>query len=230
MNPIKEKIDRLLGNGKLPASADIVMLLMETEAEIESEKREALMQKEQSLEAQLPALREKLKKAEEAEELAVWNADCAQYKPAFDAAVEEFAHEVQTHIQGLVSIFEKAAHMDERSHEINARAPVGTHTRFRRIECAARNLADFSNAAPSLAKECRLVDYENSDRQIWPPKGPCITSVLPPPESYGFRDPHSGTGDWWRKGAAAEAERQARERDQAATDAVERDRFWGRRA
>jgi hypothetical protein len=97
-----------------------------------------------------------------------WRTAHDQYKPVVDEAAERLAHEYQSALHRLVSVFREAAVIDERSGEINAMAPAGTAERLRKVELLARNLADFGTATPSITKNVVLSDWDHSDRTAWP--------------------------------------------------------------
>ena len=178
----------------------------------------------------LPRLRNHLVYVIDAEARARFDTAFLKHKPVLDAAAEKFADRYQTLSAAMVDLFNEMAAVDAASDAVNelARDLAGEPRRCRKVELAARDLAGFSNATPSVVANTVLPSWEHSDQTAWP--------VKPPPPDPAFYDlmngrrSHTGefTANWW----VASAEQKERDRiaqveaEKQAT--IERDRFWGK--
>jgi hypothetical protein len=92
---------------------------------------------------------------------------------------------------------------------LNISAPSGEHRRLRGPELTARGLKGFGPSDPSIAREVKLPDFEQSNKTAWPPpKVPLgvdfAQSMMIPATPYA-------NAEWWK--GIEERERQKREID-----------------
>jgi hypothetical protein len=171
----------------------------------------------QRLQVLLPRLRACHESALAKEYATKWDSEYHAAKAARDEAATKFGC-VGELIAELVEAFEAANAADKLIEAVNLSAPTGERRRLLSTELHARNLQSFSRGQPPLMSELRLVDWEQSGRQVWPPVQQIDIDLVAPREPYNERY----TGNWWKAGEAARIE-QAR-RDQEALVEAERAR------
>lgn len=124
-------------------------------------------------------------------------------------------------------LFQEAAAVDAASDAVNelARNLAGEPRRCRKVECLARNLADFNNASPSIVKNTVLPDWDHSDRTAWPVKLPLDPRLYAPIDARRF--PGDCSGDWHVAGTQAAADKAKREQYELAEADRARRQFYG---
>jgi hypothetical protein len=175
----------------------------------------------------LPRLHEALRQAQAREVYERWISSYQKLKPQLDEAAEEFAEEYPALVAKLVELFKKAAALDVQLSACNSIRPAGEPRHLRSVELTARDLADFSYAAPSILKLAVLPDFEHSDQNLWPLKAPSMASVVMPMD--GRVNKFDCSPEWWRAGQEATEEKRKQDAQALAQAARERDEFYGRR-
>jgi hypothetical protein len=215
-------------------SADLIVLLDETEAAIAAASTAAEAEREKALDpllspdpaqaraamedaaftrdrlrAVLPRLEQRLTEVKAAEYAAIWEPEFQEVKVTRDELATELRELYPRLATQLADLFYRIEAADKEVSCINGSAPSGDHRRLLGVELTARNLASFSTARPSIMKELKLPHFDHSDRMVWPPPSTPLavlaSQAMPAP-------PHSG-GDWWRgrdERAAAQRAEQAR--------------------
>jgi hypothetical protein len=85
----------------------------------------------------------------------------------------------------LVDVLTRKNACDAKVSRINGSAPADVKLRLREVELVARNLEGFTRDTPSITKELRLPDGEESNKLAWPRRkrlsGCWSRKVWPPP-------------------------------------------------
>jgi hypothetical protein len=187
---LEQKIAGCLADPEVP-SADVAKLIVECEVEIAHADKLAAESKERAhdparepdaklalesmqmaefsaarLRTLLPRLRDHLAYVLDAEARARFDTEFTKHKPVLDAAAERFAERYQELSKAMIELFQEVAAVDAASDAVNelARNLAGEPRRCRKVELAARDLADFNSASPSITKNVILPSWDHSDR------------------------------------------------------------------
>ena len=124
----------------------------------------------------------------------------------------------------LLELLNLAAEVDREVGEVNGSAPDNEHRRLRSVELTARALHGFSVSQPSLTRDLRLPNWEESSIMAWPLPQRIDPVLLVPVQ---LADPRLCTDQWWEVKAEGQArERQRQQHELEAADQARRE-FYG---
>ena len=94
----------------------------------------------------------------------------------------------------LIDLFTRQKACDAKVSRINGSAPADVKLRLREVEL--RNLEGFTRDPPSITKELRLLDWEESNKLAWPPQQTPLGVLVA--QGMGTAVDHPGD-NWWRQ-------------------------------
>jgi hypothetical protein len=127
------------------------------------------------LQAALPRLQERLKRAREREYAECWLNGYAAVKVRRDAAAEQLRERYPTIVAELVALMADIAATDNEIDRINTTAPHGDYPRLRGVELTARGLDRLLQPDISIVQELRLPCFDCA------PDMPLMAYPLPVP-------------------------------------------------
>jgi len=233
-------------------SEDLVALNVETEAAVAAADEAATKTREQALDplispdetkaraamesaaftrdrlrTVLPRLQQRLQDVQAQEYATRWHADCdeaAIVRDKLAAELQEFYAPVAERLADLMS---RIATCDEEVTRIGGNAPSGERRRLAKVELAARNLASFTRAVPSIVDTLCLPPWSPGAPE-WPMARPFNATIAAACAPRPFDRRYSP--DWWQvKEEEARALREQQERDAAEREAKALENYRGPR-
>jgi hypothetical protein len=125
----------------------------------------------------LPKLEERYYAKRAAEKAAQWCADCSVIERERDALAEELLGYKAMAAQ-LADLMGRLGAFDAKLSELHSRRPAGISKHLRSPELVARNLEYFDREHPPIGKNLQLVDFDRSDRLLYPPPRRLDVSML----------------------------------------------------
>jgi hypothetical protein len=120
------------------------------------------------LQAALAALQGRLQEQQAQEFSAQWHSEYAQVEAESHAVAAELSEVYRAAQSKLVDVLTRKQACDAKVGRINGTAPAGVTLRLREVELVARNLDGFTRDEPSITKELRLPDWDQSNKLAWP--------------------------------------------------------------
>jgi hypothetical protein len=171
----------------------------------------------------LPLLQQQLAAALEREYAKRWSERFRRAEAMVEQAAEKFRR-YPALVGELLELLNLAAQVDREVGEVNGSAPDNEHRRLRGVELTARGLHSFSVSQPSLTRDLRLPNWEESSVMLWPPPQRIDPALLVPVQ---LGDPRLCTDRWWEVKAEEQArERQRQQHELEAADRARRE-FYG---
>jgi hypothetical protein len=236
------------------ASADLAMLISETEvaisdaeatADLERSKaldpalspdataaREAMQAAEfarDRLHTVLPRLKDRHKQIAAQEDRTEWRAHYETLKVERDALAAELRELYPEFETKIIDLLARIAENDEKLSRLHRARPPGVALHLRGAELEARSLGGFTRSDPSISTTLKLPTFGPGERLAWPPPQPVsFAPVLP------GGDPRLFTNRWYepkQEQAQAAAERMAREEKEREAKALANyhgPRWWER--
>ena len=232
-------------------SADLAILIAETEAAIsqadataEAERakaldlalspdakaaREALHATAFSrdrLRTVLPRLQAQHEEIAAAEFLTQWSADYEALKVKRDALAAELGQVYPKVVSQLVDLFGRLATNDAEISRLHQARPSGAGLHLHGAELVARNLDGFTRDDPPITKGLQLPHWADAAKTAWPPPQIPLGVLM----AQGMAPAAHPGGDWWQlKEAAARVQRERQEREAAEQEAKARENWHGLR-
>jgi hypothetical protein len=159
------------------------------------------------LQAATPHLQRQLATLQRREDGERWSASYERHAAVVEAAAARYRRYPALAAE-MVELVNLSAAVDKQSSDLNIADPPGESRRLPQVELLARGLKAFSASQPSITRDLRLSDWQDSQRLLFPrhqPLDPSLFAPLPYDERY--------SAEWYRRGeqeraAAAERERQ----------------------
>jgi hypothetical protein len=142
----------------------------------------------------LPRLQSHQLKLAAQEYAAKWKQDYEAIKVKRDALAEQLG-EYPELVAKIADLFTRIAANDAELSRLHLARPAGVALHLLSAELVARGLGAFSRADPPIAKGLMLPDFAASEKMVWPPPSPPLSSLA------SFQPPAgvAATGsDWWR--------------------------------
>jgi hypothetical protein len=228
---LEQQIAAALAADKLPPSSELSALLAEVDVAAAAAAASAAAERERALdlssdpaaaqqliliaelrarrlEAARPRLEQRLQAALGAEYSERWDAHYRRLAAKVEEAAERFRRYPALAAE-MVELLNSAAAVDKEVGDLHIRAVAGEHRRLPQVELLARGLKAFSAVAPSVVRDLKLPDWQDSQRLLYPRQQPFDPSFYAPAPYDEQCSP-----DWWKRGEqqrAAAAERERRE-------------------
>jgi len=143
----------------------------------------------------LPRLQAKAREVEAEEDRQEWLIDFRALAEERNALAKELRETYPAAVATLVSLFARVADLDHRLSALHGSRPSGAKGTLLGAELVARDLDEFSRDTPSLTRELRLPDWQESNRLIWPPRE-LPASVLLAEAVAAVHDPRRYSSEW----------------------------------
>jgi hypothetical protein len=148
------------------------------------------------LQAALAALQERRQELLAQEYLKQWHREYAQVEAESHSLAAELSEVYLVAQSQLVDVLTRKQACDAKVGRINGSAPPGVALRLREVELVARNLDGFTRDEPSITKELRLPDWDQSNKLAWPrPQTPLAVLAV---QGVAAAVDHPGD-NWWRR-------------------------------
>jgi len=132
----------------------------------------------QRLKAATPRLEVRYQEVVAQEYLAKWRARYEALKPERDSLAAEFRDVYPEFETKIIDLFARMAANDEEISRLHRERPAGVALQLLEAELVARDLENFSNASPSIAKTLQLPTFKPGQRLAWPrPQVPLAVQV-----------------------------------------------------
>jgi hypothetical protein len=142
----------------------------------------------------LPQLETRHRQLAAAERTVSWEADYERVQGERDRLAVELATTYPQAIATLVDLLARVAGCEKECARVASIAPSGEKRRLLGPELHAKGLTGFTRDTPSVTRDLRLPDWQQSATTAWPPRTREVLTFAP---GYA-RSP----ADWWRAGEA----------------------------
>lgn len=208
-------------------SGDVVSLISQVEAAIDSASRTAAAARDDTLDldkdpedaertlrsselkkerltAALAKLQLRYSEIKDAEELAAWQTKYDAVEADRDAVAKEFHEKLPALFSAIVDLFTRMTLIDQQCSEVNATAPDSAHERLRSTELAARNIFGGNR---TVLKTTQLPDLNDptTTRLLWPPPQPNVAAAMAAAFAPAFDKRFSSK--WWEAVSEDDARR-----------------------
>jgi hypothetical protein len=145
----------------------------------------------------LPKLQERAHAVQAEENRKDWQVDfarCAEERNQLAAELRETYPKV---VSQLVSLFSRIRANDLALSDLHGSRPDGAKGTLLSAELTARNLSEFNRDQPSLTRDLRLPEWQESCRLAWPPRDTPAAVLLS--ESIASQgDPRRHSSEWYQ--------------------------------
>lgn len=161
----------------------------------------------------LPRLEDRYRELANAEARAEWSAKVAALERERDQLADELRATYQPATTKIADVLGRAADLDHRLSELHQSRPSGCKGILLGVELVARGLDSdsFTRDTPSLTKELRIPDWQDSAKLLWPPHETPASVLLADSIAAAHDDPRRHSADWHEVLAEETAARQAEE-------------------
>lgn len=218
-----------------PALDQLLTLIAETESAIITAENEASLAREQFLDpiatpdanagrakleskqfisarlrTLLPKLQERAHAVQAEENRKAWQVDFARCADQRNQLAKELAQTYPNVVSQLVSLFSRIRANDAALSDLHGSRPDGAKGTLLGVELTARNLSEFNRDQPSLTRDLRLPEWQESCRLAWPPRE-TPASVLLSESIASQGDPRRHSSQWFEALAEDTARRKLEE-------------------